>query len=248
MPRGILDSHLQNLFVSGALLDKTGRIIEVSEGWKQFARTGKLNLENYAIGQDYLRHTIFADESSVTILRGLKSLLNKEIDVFSTIYRCDTPAEVKWFVLMGFLVDNGSDAVAAVLHIDISSFLNERSSVSASMVGVGPGVVDPTIEKLTRAVRQTIATTMQNSAIHRKQFAEKVENRAISGLTPHQLRLLAFLARGATNLQIAKAQDISVGSVKNQTGALLRKLGVANRTQAALLAVQAGVLDRDDVS
>lgn len=239
-----LDAYLRNVFVSGALLDQTGRIVEVSEGWKQFARAGKLNLDDYGVGQDYLRHAVFADESSVTILRGLKSLLNKEVDVFSTIYRCETPSGSTWFVMMAFVVENDTNAGAVVLHIDISSFLGNRSSVSASMVGTGPGMIDPTIERLTRAVRQTIATSFQNSPV-RRQSVESETSKELRSLTPHQLRLLTHIARGATNLEIAKAQNISVGSVKNQTGALLRKLGVTNRTQAALLAHRSGLVDEE---
>ena len=234
----LIESFIRNISVSGALLDERGHIIEVSDGWRQFAEAANLKMENYAVGQDYLKHAVFPDPSSIVILRGLKRLLNKDIDVFSTIYPCDTPTQQRWFALVGFSVGDGSDAAAAVLHVDISGFLQDRTAVSASMIGVGAAALDPTIERLTRAVKEAVFASTSNSHASSASSGDPRDQKVIRSLTPHQLNLLAHLARGASNSEIAKAQNISVGSVKNQTTALLRKLGVANRTQAALLAVR----------
>ena len=239
----LIESFIRNISVSGALLDRRGHIIEVSDGWRQFAEAANLKSENYAIGQDYLKHALFPDPSSVVILRGLKGLLNRDIDVFSTIYRCDTPTRPRWFALVGFSVSDGSEAAAAVLHVDISGFLHDKPAISASMIGVGAGAFDPVIEKVTRTVREAIAASAHHSHASSPGFGDRREQNLIRSLTSHQLNLLAHLARGATNSEIAKVQNISIGSVKNQTTALLRKLGVANRTQAALLAVRNRIHD-----
>lgn len=241
-PRPLIDWFLGSISVSGALLDSNGRILEVSEGWKQFARSGKLGLQNYGIGEDYLKYAVFPDASAVATLRGLKGLLSRDIDVFSTIYPCDTPEAPKWFLLVGFAVDNESRAAAAILHIDISSFLQNRTGISAAMVGIGAAALDPAIETVTRAVRQAIVTSMQNSTAQNRDTAQTPKQKLVRSLSPHQFKLLAALAQGATNSDIARAHKISVGSAKNQTAALLKKLGVANRTQAAILAVTSGLI------
>jgi DNA-binding NarL/FixJ family response regulator len=242
-PPLLIDSFLKDLLVSGALLDQRGRITEVSEGWRQFARSGRLKLPDYGIGEDYLKHVIFPDAASVATLRGLQGVLKREVDVFSTIYPCETPSCLKWFLLVGFAVENDSKAAAAVLHIDVSSFLPNKTSISASMVGVGPGALDPAIEKVTRAVRQAITTGLQNSPAPSRKAGSFREDKTIKSLTRRELELLAHLAQGASNSGIAKARNISVGTVKNQTAALLKRLGVANRTQAAIIALRNGVLD-----
>jgi DNA-binding NarL/FixJ family response regulator len=241
-PLSLIDSFLGSISVSGALLDSNGRILEVSEGWKQFARSGKLLLQNYGIGEDYLKHAVFPDTSAVATLRGLKGILSGDIDVFSTIYRCDTPEAPKWFLLVGLAVDNDSRAAAAVLHIDISSFLQNRTSISAAIVGVGAAALDPAIETVTRAVRHAIVRSMQNSTIQNRDTSQAPKQKLVRSLSPHQFKLLAALAQGATNSDIARAHKISVGTAKNQTAALLKKLGVANRTQAAILAVTSGLI------
>lgn len=62
-------------------------------------------------------------------------------------------------------------------------------------------------------------------------------------LTERERAILALLAQGQTNLEISEAMMISVGTVKNHISNILSKLGVRDRTQAALWAHQHG-LDR----
>jgi two-component system nitrate/nitrite response regulator NarL len=53
-----------------------------------------------------------------------------------------------------------------------------------------------------------------------------------AGLTPRERELLAALAGGATNAQIAKELSISLNTVKFHLKNLFDKLGVSNRAQA----------------
>jgi DNA-binding NarL/FixJ family response regulator len=61
---------------------------------------------------------------------------------------------------------------------------------------------------------------------------------AIRRLTPREREIVGQLVEGRSNKQIAKELEINEGTVKVHLKAVLRKLGVANRTQAALLAVR----------
>lgn len=58
----------------------------------------------------------------------------------------------------------------------------------------------------------------------------------VAELTPQQFRVLGMLLSGLLNKQIAFELDVSEATVKAHVTAILRKLGVANRTQAVLLA------------
>ncbi|MCW2993345.1 MAG: two component transcriptional regulator, LuxR family, partial [Conexibacter sp.] len=51
-------------------------------------------------------------------------------------------------------------------------------------------------------------------------------------LTPRQRDILALLATGATNAEIARELQLGPETVKKQVSALYRKLGVRNRTEA----------------
>lgn len=60
-------------------------------------------------------------------------------------------------------------------------------------------------------------------------------------LNERELAVLRLLGRGRTNSEIAERLHLADGTVRNLVSSLLSKLGVADRTQAALLAVQYGV-------
>lgn len=63
----------------------------------------------------------------------------------------------------------------------------------------------------------------------------------LDGLTKRQREVLALLAQGKPNIEIAKDLGVSEKTVRFYISAILKSLKVANRTQAALLA--AGVIE-----
>ena len=54
-------------------------------------------------------------------------------------------------------------------------------------------------------------------------------------LTPRERDVLALIAQGESNKRIAAALNLSIGTVKGYVSAIFEKLGVQDRTQAALL-------------
>lgn len=62
---------------------------------------------------------------------------------------------------------------------------------------------------------------------------------ALSSLTPQQARILEFMSDGLLNKQIAYELSIAEATVKAHVTAIMRKLGVQNRTQAVLVAKDA---------
>ncbi|MCB1032323.1 MAG: response regulator transcription factor [Acidobacteria bacterium] len=62
----------------------------------------------------------------------------------------------------------------------------------------------------------------------------------IDELTPREKNVLELIARGRSNKQIASSLHLSEGTVKGYVSAILGKLAVDDRTQAALLAVREG--------
>jgi DNA-binding NarL/FixJ family response regulator len=63
----------------------------------------------------------------------------------------------------------------------------------------------------------------------------------LDALTAREREVLALLGEGLTNREISRRLVISEKTVKHHVGAVLRKLGVPDRTQAALVAVRAGL-------
>lgn len=60
-------------------------------------------------------------------------------------------------------------------------------------------------------------------------------------LTQREIEVLSLLARGLSNEDIAKQLFLSEGTVRNHIGSIVDKLGLVDRTQAALIALQHGL-------
>jgi DNA-binding NarL/FixJ family response regulator len=61
-------------------------------------------------------------------------------------------------------------------------------------------------------------------------------------LTPREREVLGLVAEGKTNAEIAQALFLSVGTVKLHVEPIIAKLGVSDRTQAAVRALELGLL------
>jgi DNA-binding NarL/FixJ family response regulator len=68
-----------------------------------------------------------------------------------------------------------------------------------------------------------------------------MQPRPASSLTQRETDILALLAEGKSNRDISRALFLSEKTVKAHLAAIFRKLGVTNRTQAAMAAVSMGI-------
>jgi NarL family two-component system response regulator LiaR len=70
--------------------------------------------------------------------------------------------------------------------------------------------------------------------------------RAADLLTPRELDVLRLIARGQSNKRIALELGVAEKTVKTHVGHVLSKLGLSDRTQAALYAVREGLDSRSE--
>ena len=67
-------------------------------------------------------------------------------------------------------------------------------------------------------------------------------------LSPREMEILTNITQGSSNKEIAYELGISRQTVKNHMSSVLRKLGVEDRTQAAVLALRRGWVRLEDTS
>jgi DNA-binding NarL/FixJ family response regulator len=96
----------------------------------------------------------------------------------------------------------------------------------------GESILEPSV-----AAKVIAEFTRVSSMVSAAQMEQLVEP-----LSERELEILGWIARGASNKEIADQLFIAEGTVKNHVTHILGKLGVRDRTQAALKARELGLL------
>jgi DNA-binding NarL/FixJ family response regulator len=65
---------------------------------------------------------------------------------------------------------------------------------------------------------------------------------AASTLSPRELEVLQLIAKGLSNREIGKALGIAEATVKWHVNLILSRMGVADRTEAIVAALQRGIM------
>jgi DNA-binding NarL/FixJ family response regulator len=65
-------------------------------------------------------------------------------------------------------------------------------------------------------------------------------------LTPRDVEILGLLVLGQTNRQIGTQVRLGAGTVRNHLSRIFRKLGVSTRTEAAVRALELGLVRADN--
>jgi DNA-binding NarL/FixJ family response regulator len=140
------------------------------------------------------------------------------------------------------IVESGSKSRIVVL----TSFADDRRVRDAIRAGaIGYLLKDVLKPDLLSAIR---AAARGEPALHpvaqrhlMSQIKEVSEPSALSNLTERERDVLRLIGEGRNNRQIAADLGLTQGTVKGYVSTVLGKLGVSDRTQAALIAVREGI-------
>jgi DNA-binding NarL/FixJ family response regulator len=127
--------------------------------------------------------------------------------------------------------------------IALTSVLDDGTVVGAVKAGaIGYLLKDTQADELRRAIKAAAAGQVQLSpqAAARLVNEVRVPESQVIGLTDRETDVLKLLAQGKANKEIASELSIGEKTVKTHVSAILGKLGVQSRTQAALYAAQQG--------
>ena len=140
--------------------------------------------------------------------------------------------------------------------IALTSFIEEARVVAAIEAGASGFLLkDAEADELAAAIRSAAAGEVHLDPAIAGIVARRMRDGGgaaggggrgdgIAALTARERDVLARVARGLPNRQIAEDLGITERTARTHVSNILAKLGLASRTQAALLAVQHG-LDRD---
>jgi DNA-binding NarL/FixJ family response regulator len=135
----------------------------------------------------------------------------------------------------------GMAEITAAFHAGANAYFAEATAsdefikaISLIMLGhqavlsIGPAPRTSGAEPGIQSARIYLPNTLETRALPRE---------SVRHLSPRETSILRCLARGASNKLIGREIKISEATVKVHVKAILRKIGVANRTQAAVWAM-----------
>jgi DNA-binding NarL/FixJ family response regulator len=150
--------------------------------------------------------------------------------------------DLKLHGLDGIAVLNELKASNNPARVLVLTSVTDQAAAAAAVRTGAAGVlykdVDP--DALVRAIRAVhdghllLAPEAAGGLLHQATWPE----RGLDALTAREREVLAELAQGRSNREIARALHVSEKTVKAHVSSVLAKLGVQDRTQAALLAVR----------
>jgi DNA-binding NarL/FixJ family response regulator len=97
-------------------------------------------------------------------------------------------------------------------------------------------------EELYRAISSTAQGQSYLSPSVATRLMGKLRQPAEEQLSPREIEVLSWIAKGASNKEIAHRLHIGEATVKSHVLHIFAKLGVNDRTQAVTLALQKGIL------
>jgi DNA-binding NarL/FixJ family response regulator len=134
--------------------------------------------------------------------------------------------------------------------VALTSFAEEKRVHAALEAGASGYILkDADADEVAAAVRAAHRGELQlDPAVARQLMSSlrvQARNDPTEDLTARELDVLRLVASGEANKAIAAALDISERTARTHVSNILRKLGLASRTQAALWAIGEGLVDVD---
>lgn len=203
-------------------------------------------------------HPLFRAALKQVIQQQAPNLAIVEADSFDSVQAClEEDAEADLFLLDLYMP--GSHGFSTLIYLRhrypqlpvlVVSASDRPAVVSKAIAHGASGFVSKSapLDELIAAMETVLAgdiATPKNfdpsDAQADSELGEVAER--IAQLTPQQFRVLMMVKDGLLNKQIAYELDVSEATIKAHMTAIMRKLGVINRTQAVSLARQLDISD-----
>ena len=145
--------------------------------------------------------------------------------------------EIKIIVLTTF---DDDDYIFGALKNGASSYLLKGSSISKLSESIRIAYEDGAI------ITPAVATKVINQFSQMAQGSSRlqVDKAAVKDISKSEWQIIQTVGSGMSNKEIAQELSLSEGTVRNSISNILFKLGLRDRTQLAIWAVQTGAVNR----
>ena len=145
--------------------------------------------------------------------------------------------EIKIIVLTTF---DDDDYIFGALKNGASSYLLKGSSISKLSESIRIAYEDGAI------ITPAVATKVINQFSQMAQGSSRlqVDKEAVKDISKSEWQIIQTVGSGMSNKEIAQELSLSEGTVRNSISNILFKLGLRDRTQLAIWAVQTGAVNR----
>ncbi|GAA1302316.1 response regulator transcription factor [Planotetraspora silvatica] len=154
---------------------------------------------------------------------------------------------------------DGLEATRRILAADpaarivvLTTFSDDVNVYSALRAGaLGFLVKDDSPDRMVEAVRRAalgeplLAPTVLRRVVERALAAERQTARLPGNLTEREVQVLTLVGMGLSNAEIGDRLHVGVTTVKSHVAAIMEKLELRNRTQAAVVAHRFGLVDAE---
>ncbi len=171
-------------------------------------------------------------------LEALKILMNKTFDLI--LLDVMMPNMDGWDTLKAIRKNKNTQYIPVIM---ITAVSEDQKVVSGLKIGADDYIVKPFIlPNLLARIEAVLRRSKWQQEAQPK--AEKTLNKDVSidALTPKEKEVLALVAQGASNQEIADKLFVRDVTVKTHLNSIFKKLKVTNRTQAVLLAMQMNLI------
>ena len=171
-------------------------------------------------------------------LEALKILMNKTFDLI--LLDVMMPNMDGWDTLKAIRNNKKTQYIPVIM---ITAVSEDQKVVSGLKIGADDYIVKPFIlPNLLARVEAVLRRSKWQQEAQPK--VEKTLNKDVNidALTPKEKEVLALVAKGASNQEIADKLFVRDVTVKTHLNSIFKKLKVTNRTQAVLLAMQMNLI------
>lgn len=132
-----------------------------------------------------------------------------------------------------------------VIEVVVMTSFVEEAQVRGALEAGAAGYLlkDADADQVAQAIRAALAGQTHLDPSVARLLADSVRHprRPVTNLTPREREVLGLVAEGASNRQIAQTLVVSERTARTHVSAILTKLNLVSRTQAALWAVHEGL-------